>query len=157
MNKENYKNTFSKVFPSDEIIDKIFDVTVEKSRRRLKHKGLIIVLAVIFTLICGTFTVNAAIDGALFENVKVFIDGHQVDTEDYVKNYKSYKDNKTGENVVSYNIEVSDENDDNEPIVAEYYRRTDDNDDKHHSAYLSFGSIDDSGLKPPYKVIEVKE
>lgn len=102
MNKEYYKNTFSKVCPSDETIERIFDMT-EKKTRKLKHKGLIIVLAVIFTLICGTLTVNAATDGALFDNVKIFINGKEYNAT----NPKKVID-QNGKEAISYKLEVPD-------------------------------------------------
>lgn len=155
MNKEYYKNTFSKVCPSDETIERIFNITEEKSKK-LKHKGLIIVLAVIFTLICGTFTVNAVTDGELFNGIKVFINGNEVNAEDYIKNYRTYKDEETGENVVSYNIEIPDENNENGPTIAQYYSRRDNNENKHYGCGIGYGRIDNSGFKT-YKMIEIRE
>lgn len=127
----------------------------EKKSRGIKHKGFIIILAVLFALICGTFTVNAATDGELFSGIKVFINGTEVNAEDYIKNYRSYKDEETGENVVSYNIEVQDED---APIIAQYYSRRDDNEDEHHgfSAGVAYGIFDKSGFKDG-KVIEIRE
>lgn len=102
MNKDYYKDAFSAVYPSDEAIERILGMT-EKRKRVFRHKGLIIVVAVIAALICGTFTVNAATDGALFGNIKIIIDGEEVNPEEYIKNYKTYVDEK-GYKITTYDL-----------------------------------------------------
>lgn len=91
MNKEYYKSAFSAVCPSDEAIERIFSMT-EKKKRIFRHKGLIIVAAVIAALICGTFTVNAATDGALFHGIRVILNGKEVNPEEHNIKCKAYVD-----------------------------------------------------------------
>ncbi len=106
MNKEYYKNTFSMVCPSEEAIERMLCMT-ETRKKTFRHKGLIIVLAVIAALVCGTFTVNAATDGALFDKVKIFINGDEVNPTEHIKNYKTYVDDE-GRKITSFEVESSD-------------------------------------------------
>lgn len=102
MNKEYYKNAFSKVCPSEEAIERMLCMT-ETRKKTFRHKGLIIVLAVIAALVCGTFTVNAATDGALFGKVKIIINGDEVTPAEHIKNYKTHVNND-GYKITSYEI-----------------------------------------------------
>ena len=106
MNKEYYKNTFSMVCPSEEAIERMLCMT-ETRKKTFRHKGLIIVLAVIAALVCGTFTVNAATDGALFDKVKIFINGDEVNPTEHIKNYKTYVDDE-GNKITSFEVESPD-------------------------------------------------
>ena len=106
MNKEYYKNAFSKVCPSEEAIERMLCMT-ETRKKTFRHKGLIIVLAVIAALVCGTFTVNAATDGALFGKVKIIINGDEVNPTEHIKNYKTYVDDE-GNKITSFEVESPD-------------------------------------------------
>ena len=111
MLRDNYKKAFSQINPSEETIERIFEMTEKKHIKRI-HKGLIIAIAVIATLLCGAFTANAATDGALFEGISLIINGEKVDLGDYIVNHKFYVDengNKIDEYVkVDLNDHVAD-------------------------------------------------
>lgn len=77
MNKEYYKRTFSNVRPSEEAMERIFDMTKSKPKR-IRFKGLIAVAAVIAILLCGTLSANAATDGKLFTGVKALASADEV-------------------------------------------------------------------------------
>lgn len=66
MFRDNYKKAFSQINPSDETVERIFEMTEKKHSKKLR-KGLIIAIAIIAVLLLGTLTVNAATDGALFD------------------------------------------------------------------------------------------
>lgn len=91
MNKKYYKSAFSKVCPSEEAIERMLCMT-ETRKKTFRHKGLIIVLAVIAALVCGTFTVNATTDGKLFGNIRVILNGEEVNPEDHNIKCKAYVD-----------------------------------------------------------------
>lgn len=107
MNKNDYKRTFSQIRPSDETIERIFEMSENKSKK-MKHKGLVIAIACLMALLCGTLTANAATDGALYEGVKLIINGEDVNLSDYIRNYKTYTLDD-GTEVAEYEIEVPDE------------------------------------------------
>lgn len=89
MLRDNYKKAFSQINPSEETIERIFEMTEKKRLKRI-HKGLIIAVALIAVLLCGSLTANAATDGALFEGISLVMSGEKVDWKDYISNYKSY-------------------------------------------------------------------
>ena len=91
MNKEYYKSAFSMVCPSEEAIERMLCMT-ETRKKTFRHKGLIIVLAVIAALVCGTFTVNATTDGKLFGNIRVILNGEEVNPEEHNIKCKAYVD-----------------------------------------------------------------
>lgn len=101
MNSDNYKKAFSNIRPSDERLERIFDMTEKKKRVRGLKKGLIAVMAVIIALMCGALTANAATDGAFFDGVRLIINGKEVDESEYLKVRKSYT-NEDGEVVDEY-------------------------------------------------------
>ncbi len=80
----------------------------EKKSKRIKFKGLLVAVACLAALLCGTLTTNAATDGALFEGINLIVNGEDVDLKDYIKNYKSYVD-EDGNTVSEFEIEVPDE------------------------------------------------
>lgn len=90
MNSDNYKKAFSNIRPSDERLERIFDMTEKKKRVRGVKKGLIAVMAVIIALMCGVLTANAATDGAIFDGVRLIINGEEVNFSDYLKVHRSY-------------------------------------------------------------------
>lgn len=90
MNSDNYKRAFSDIRPSDERLERIFDMTEKSRRAKGIKKGLIVVIAVLSVLMCGALTANAATDGALFEGVKLVINGEEASVSDYLKTHNSY-------------------------------------------------------------------
>ena len=95
MNKEYYKSAFSMVCPSEEAVERMLSMTEKIKRKRIfGRKSLIIVLAVIAALICGTFTVNAATDGKLFGNIRVILNGEEVNPEEHNIKCKAYVDDE---------------------------------------------------------------
>lgn len=118
MNKEKYKQVWSQIYPSDEAVERILDMTKNK-KKRFKFKGIIIAAAVIAALFCGTLTANAATDGALFAGVHMILNGEKVNIVDYVKNYESYTD-ENGNEIVSFEVELpEDEENSSASIVIE--------------------------------------
>lgn len=118
MNKEKYKQVWSQIYPSDEAVERILDMTQNK-KKRFKFKGIIIAAAVIAALFCGTLTANAATDGALFAGVHMILNGEKVNIVDYVKNYESYTD-ENGNEIVSFEVELpEDEENSSASIVIE--------------------------------------
>lgn len=103
----NYKRTFSQIRPSEEVIERIFEMS-EKKNKRIKSKGLIAVLVCLAALLCGTLTANAATDGALFEGIHLIINGEDVDLKDYITDYKAYKTDN-GTEVEEFQFEVPDD------------------------------------------------
>ena len=89
MNKERYKQAFSNIHPSNEAIERIFDMT-QKKTKRIKFKVLLTAAIVIALSVCAVFSANAATDGAVFEAAKLIINGENVNIVDYIKTYKSY-------------------------------------------------------------------
>lgn len=104
MLRDNYKKAFSQINPSEETIERIFEMTEKKRIKRI-HKGLIIAIALIAVLLCGSLTANAATDGALFEGIGLIIRGEDVDWKDYITNYKSYVDDE-GATVEEYEFDL---------------------------------------------------
>lgn len=95
MNKEYYKSAFSMVCPSEEAVERMLSMTEKIKRKRIfGRKSLIIVLAVIAALVCGTFTVNAATDGKLFGNIRVILNGKEVNPEENNIKCKAYVDDE---------------------------------------------------------------
>lgn len=107
MNKDNYKNAFSQVRPSEETVERIFEMSETKKRGFIRHKGLIAIVACLIALLCGTLTANAATDGALFEGLKLVVNGEDVDIADYIKSHKEYE---TDDGIVvnEYEFELDD-------------------------------------------------
>lgn len=100
MLRDNYKKAFSQINPSGETIERIFEMTEKKRSKRIP-KGLIIAIALIAILLCGTLTANAATDGALFEGIGYIINGGKIEFGEYVVNHKYYVD-ENGNGVDEY-------------------------------------------------------
>lgn len=113
----NYKRTFSQIRPSDETIERIFEMSVKKNKK-IKFKGLFIAAACLTALLCGTLTANAATDGALFEGIQLIVNGENVNLGDYIKNHKTYV-REDGATVSEYEFEFPDENGSASVIVDE--------------------------------------
>ena len=104
MLRDNYKKAFSQINPSEETIERIFEMTEKKRFKRI-HKGLIIAVALIAVLLCGSLTANAATDGALFEGISLIMNGEEINLKDYVFNYDSYVD-EDGAEVEEYQFDL---------------------------------------------------
>lgn len=101
-----YKRTFSQIRPSDETIERIFEMS-EKKNKRIKFKGLLVAVACLAALLCGTLTANAATDGALFEGINLIVNGENVNLVDYIKSHDKYV-TEDGTVVETYEFEVDD-------------------------------------------------
>ncbi len=101
-----YKRTFSQIRPSDETIERIFEMS-EKKNKRIKFKGLLVAVACLAALLCGTLTANAATDGALFEGINLIVNGENVNLVDYIKSHDKYV-TEVGTVVETYEFEVDD-------------------------------------------------
>lgn len=108
MNKNNYKETFSQIRPSEQTVERIFEMS-EKKNRKIKYKGLIIALACLMALLCGTLTANAATDGALFEGINLIVNGEDVNIVDYIKSHDKYVTDD-GTVVETYEFEIDGDN-----------------------------------------------
>lgn len=73
MNRENYIAAFSKVYPSDECIERIMNMTNEK-KKKIFYKPLIAVAVIISLLLIGGIMANAATDGKVAESAKTVFD-----------------------------------------------------------------------------------
>lgn len=89
MNNNNYKRAFSQIRPSEQTIERIFEMS-EKKHRSIRCKEFIIAMACLMALLCGTLTANAATDGALFEGINLIINGEDVNIADYIKSHDKY-------------------------------------------------------------------
>ena len=66
MLRDNYKKAFSQINPSEETIERIFEMSEKKHSKKIR-KGLIIAIALIAVLLFGVLTAYAATDGAIFD------------------------------------------------------------------------------------------
>ncbi|MDE6156465.1 MAG: hypothetical protein K2F67_08520, partial [Eubacterium sp.] len=112
-----YKRTFSQIRPSDETIERIFEMNKTKSKR-IRFKGLFVAAACLAALLCGTLTANAATDGALFEGINLIVNGENVNLKDYIKNYNSYVD-ENGNDVSEYEFELPEDNGEASIVISE--------------------------------------
>lgn len=102
-----YKRTFSQIRPSDETIERIFEMS-EKKNKRIKFKGLLVAVACLAALFCGTLTANAATDGALFEGINLIVNGENVNLVDYIKSHDKYV-TEDGTVMETFEFEADDE------------------------------------------------
>ncbi|GEM_PF-6442186 len=79
----------------------------EKKNKRIKFKGLLVAVACLAALLCGTLTANAATDGALFEGINLIVNGENVNLVDYIKSHDKYV-TEDGTVVETYEFEVDD-------------------------------------------------
>lgn len=79
MNRNDYKNTFSKIHPSAGTVERIFDMT-EQKQIKFCHKGIIAVIVIISIFLATCICANAATDGALANGVKTLLSGQASDT-----------------------------------------------------------------------------
>ena len=88
MNKTEYKEAFSKIQPSDEVEERIINMTTNR-KKAISFKRVLITALVVISLICcaGVFA-NAATDGAVGEAISqaaqkviVFINGEKTEQE----------------------------------------------------------------------------
>ena len=116
-NKELYIDVISRIQPSEDVIERIMDMTNQKNKFR-PRKSLIAVLVVIAMLAFGGITANAATDGAVAEyisnTVKVLVNGKETDStvttdENGEKHVKIDADIKDGENEIIVNNEETGE------------------------------------------------
>lgn len=129
-NKELYKSVMSSVQPSEDVIERIMDMTNAKKKFRPK-RGLVAVLVIVAILAFGGITANAATDGAVAEyisdTVKVLVNGKETAStvttnengEKHIKidgkvtdgaNEIVIKDEENGtEDVIHYDIQVADD------------------------------------------------
>lgn len=127
MNKDKYKKAFSNVSPSDEAIERIFDMTKEKKKMGFAKKGLIAVVVALVVMLCGSLSVNAATNGALFEGLTLIINGEDVNMMDYLKKHEEGID-ENGNEYEMYEFELSD-GEDSDIKVKEFTFTEDENGD----------------------------
>lgn len=111
-NKELYRETFSKVHT---LSNTDVEVIRMKNKRNLRMgKRLIVLVAIITVLFAMTCIANAATDGTLFKDFKVWINGDRIDSQDLL--------NEDGN--IEINLKEGDEtkvtNDNSETKVKEY-------------------------------------
>lgn len=152
MLRDNYKKAFSQINPSEETIERIFEMT-EKKRYKRVRKGFIIATALVAALLCGSLTANAATDGALFEGITLIMNGEKVDLKDYIVNHNSYV-NEDGTKVEEYEFHI-DEDENGGSLIFEvkgdqdafsYVARVTENEDGSYPEY-SPEQIDDLSEK----------
>ncbi len=108
MNKK-YKSAFETVCPSESSVERIFDMTKNK---KLTFKPFFIAAIITILASVSLVSVNAATDGALtkkaeeiVENIKIFIDGEELQLEDM--EYEQSSEIIDGKQVNSYSFDVS--------------------------------------------------
>lgn len=111
MNKDQYRKALSGVRPSGQSMERIMNMTEQKTKQF--KKGWIIALAAAVILLCALFTANAATDGALFDgtmfqNLKIRLNGKEYDMNDYLDLAESTTD-KDGNPVVHYSYNLPDD------------------------------------------------
>lgn len=104
MNKDYYKKAFSAVRPSENAVERIYDMT-QKKHVKLWKKSVLAVAIVLAVLLCGSVTANAATKGALFEGMRLIVNGEDVDLKDYIVHYDSYTD-EDGAEVEEYEFSL---------------------------------------------------
>lgn len=125
MNKENYKRAFSAVHPSDKTVERILEMPENKQKKAMPRK-LVMVLAILTTITGGMLTANAATDGAvldgtLFKDIRMVIDGKEANAADYITEHKTTTD-KEGNKVDTYEIAIPDDTgDDTQSLMSAVY------------------------------------
>lgn len=114
MNKK-YIAVFSSIYPSDECIERIIDMTNNKSRKFF-YKPIIVFAVIISLLLIGGIVANAATDGRVAEGAKtvfdkiicipvnVTVDGKTVDENEYIT--ETY--DKNGKHILKVNTKNGD-------------------------------------------------
>lgn len=108
MNKKYYTDTFSKLHPSDETVERIFNMA-EKKKVRICRKTVLAIIAVLCIFVATCICANAATDGKLKEEVKNIINS-KTETKldyDYVAKRETHID-ENGNKVVKTDIEAPD-------------------------------------------------
>lgn len=77
MNKKYYTDTFSKLHPSNETVERIFDMA-EKKKVKFCRKTVLAIIAVLSIFVATCICANAATDGKLKEEVKNIINSKTV-------------------------------------------------------------------------------
>ncbi len=97
MNKK-YKDAFNAVCPSESSVERIFDMTKNK---KVTFKPLLVAAIISTLMVVSLVSANAATDGALVEeaekvveNIKVFINGKEVSSEDIGYEHSTDADGK---------------------------------------------------------------
>lgn len=95
MNKKYYTDTFSKLHPSDETVERIFDMA-EKKKVKFCRKTVLAIIVVLSIFVATCICANAATDGKLKEEVKNIINS-KTETEikldyDYVAKRETHID-----------------------------------------------------------------
>lgn len=120
-NKKLYIDVISRIQPSEDVIERIMDMTNQKNKFR-PRKSLIAVLVVIAMLAFGGITANAATDGAVAEyisnTVKAFVttgeNGEKLvkidgEIQDGAGEIVLIDENGTTEGVLHYDIQSDDD------------------------------------------------
>lgn len=108
MNKKYYTDTFSKLHPSNETVERIFDMA-EKKKVRICRKTVLAIIVVLSIFVATCICANAATDGKLKEEVKNIINS-KTETKldyDYVAKRETHID-ENGNKVVKTDIEAPD-------------------------------------------------
>lgn len=83
MNRNEYKNTFSKIHPSAVTVERIFDMT-EKKQIKFCQKGIIALIVIVSIFLATCICANAATDGALANGVKTLLNGQASNTDEKI-------------------------------------------------------------------------
>ncbi|MCH5169828.1 MAG: hypothetical protein J1F24_00940 [Oscillospiraceae bacterium] len=83
MNRNEYKNTFSKIHPSAVTVERIFDMT-EKKQIKFCQKGIIALIVIVSIFLATCICANAATDGALTNGVKTLLSGQTSNTDEKI-------------------------------------------------------------------------
>lgn len=88
----------------------------EKNHKKRMPRKLVMVLAILTTITGGMLTANAATDGAVFDgtllkDVRMVVDGKEVNATGYITNHKTTTD-EVGHTVDTYEIAIPDKTSD---------------------------------------------
>ncbi len=102
-NKEKYMNSFSQIEPSDEIKERILNMTTAK--KRISLRAIAVAVAVLMLFATAMLTANAATDGELAQKFIVLLNGHEMETGDYELSDKLVTDeNGNTQNVLEFSF-----------------------------------------------------
>lgn len=120
-NKSKYMESFSGVHHSDELTERILNMTDKRYHKIKFSKMLVCAVVVIITIVCGCMTVNAATDGAVSDfvekKISILINGKEAETN--VVEHKEIVD-ENGNKSDYYKIEAQN---DNGVDTFEYYEK----------------------------------
>lgn len=153
MNETYYKNTFSKLHPSDVTVERIFDMS-EKKQIRFCKKGIIALIVILSIFLATCICADAATDGALRKEVKNILNGEgKINPAEY--DYVAKRESNIDENGNTTTKVVIEDLGGNS--IGEY-RITRSNSSENMEADTKIGFllqfVDDNGCEKIYEIVD---